>query len=368
MEIKNKIILLVSPEPWDHIFVSKHHYAIHLARNNNRVYFLNPPGNSQGVSKTDVRNLFSVSYTGFPKGLRYYPSLLYKYFIKRKFSELQKLCGVEFNIIWSFDNSVFFDFSALPEKILKICHLVDLNQDFQTEKAAGTANFCFCTTELIKDRLLRFNSKVLKVNHGFNEQVSRNPVPLPGKARIKALYAGNLAMPFIDWILIERVARENAEVDFIFVGPNKDKFVDIDSDQNKAKSEVLARANSFFTGKIESDKLMDYLTNADVLLVAYQEKYHEDQANPHKVMEYLGSGKIVVATYTAEYSDLSADNRIAMSINNSRFSSLLGEVLGNLELWNASDKQKSRKDFALSNTYAKQIGKIEKYLSNDLIQ
>jgi hypothetical protein len=82
-------------------------------------------------------------------------------------------------------------------------------------------------------------------------------------------------------------------------------------------------------------------------------------------MEYLGSGKVVVATYTAEYIDLSADNLIAMSTNNGRFSSLLSEVLGKLELWNASDKQKSRKDFALSNTYVKQIGKIEKYLGND---
>jgi glycosyltransferase involved in cell wall biosynthesis len=365
MEIRGKIILLISPESWNHIFVSKHHYAIHLAKNNNRVYFLNPPGTVNLVSETDVTNLFSVTYSGFIKGMRYYPSVLQRYFIHKKFVELQKLCGVEFDIVWSFDNSVFYDFTALPEKILKISHIVDLNQDFQTEKAARTANFCFCTTEEIKDRLLRFNDKVFKINHGFNAQDSHNPLPLPGKSKIKALYAGNLAMPFLDWVLIDQAIGENSNVDFIFVGPNKDKFVDIDKDQNKAKQKAIGRANSFFTGKIESNKLMDYLTGADILLVAYQEKYHKDQANPHKMMEYLGSGKMIVATHTAEYVELSGNNWIAMSVNNNDFSSLLGGVLRNLELWNAVDRQNFRKDFALSNTYVNQIQKIEKHLSDN---
>ena len=39
MILKDKSILIVSPEPWAHLFVSKHHYAVHLAQRGNKVFF-----------------------------------------------------------------------------------------------------------------------------------------------------------------------------------------------------------------------------------------------------------------------------------------------------------------------------------------
>src|SRR5947208_1346282 len=153
MKLKNKNILLISPEPLDHIFVSKHHYATHLAKRGNKIFFLNPPGNFDSISNTHFEGVYSVSYQGFPAGIRFYPSFLQKKIIKRKFNHLQRECNIRFDIIWSFDNSVFFDFSALPSHVIKISHIVDLNQDFQTQKAAITADYCFCTTEAIKHRL-----------------------------------------------------------------------------------------------------------------------------------------------------------------------------------------------------------------------
>ena len=41
--LHNKTILLISPQSWGTMFLSKHHYAIELARRGNTVYFLNPP-------------------------------------------------------------------------------------------------------------------------------------------------------------------------------------------------------------------------------------------------------------------------------------------------------------------------------------
>jgi len=41
--ITHKTILLISPQSWGNMFVSKHHYALELARAGNTVYFLNPP-------------------------------------------------------------------------------------------------------------------------------------------------------------------------------------------------------------------------------------------------------------------------------------------------------------------------------------
>src|SRR6186713_730734 len=41
--LRNRTILIVSPQSWGKMYVSKHHYAIELANYGNKVYFLNPP-------------------------------------------------------------------------------------------------------------------------------------------------------------------------------------------------------------------------------------------------------------------------------------------------------------------------------------
>jgi glycosyltransferase involved in cell wall biosynthesis len=306
-------------------------------------------------------NVHSVQYTGFPKGLRYFPGFLQRYFIKRKFDELQMLCGVDFDIVWSFDNSVFFNFSALPKRVLKISHIVDLNQNFQTGLAAATADVCFCTTDQIRTRLMNFSSNVHKINHGFNAGALEAPtMTLPGDSRKKVLYAGNLAMPYIDWSIISIVVRDNPETDFIFVGPDAEG----QGDENAIKLAVRESKNAYFIGRVSADSLQGYYRSADVLMVAYQERYHDDQANPHKMMEYLGSGKAVVATFTGEYLELHEKGLISMSKSNRDFPGNVAEVLGNLEHWNADARQALRRQWALDNAYDNQLERIQRLLKS----
>jgi hypothetical protein len=238
---------------------------------------------------------------------------------------------------------------------------VDLNQNFQTRKAASTANICLCTTEHIRNRLLAFNSKTFKINHGYNVSESAiKPVILPGQSSIKAMYAGNLAMPYIDWELIHVLVNENPGVDFIFVGPDRDDRVD------GAKREVRKSENTFFIGRVKSNDLLSYYEAADILMVAYQERYHADQANPHKMMEYLGSGKMIVATFTAEFADLSNRNLLMMSRQNTDHSKIFSETLNDLIAWNADEKQQLRRAWALDNSYDKQLDRIENLLNAEL--
>ena len=361
----HKKILLVSPEPWNHIFVSKHHYAIHLAQRGNVVFFLNPPSGKSAVEVTAYENLHIVNYTGFIKGLRFLPAFIQRMVIRSKFESLQRALNVTFDVIWSFDNSVFFDFCALPGNLLTVSHIVDLNQDFQSARAARTAQVCFCTSDVIFNRLIKYNSNVFKINHGFNFRSRPNtPVDSPGKSKIKALYAGNLAIPFIDWITIQQIVKQNLEIDFIFAGPNKE-VVGPNKEQDNAKREVLNSENAFFLGKIPSDQLLLHQWCADVLFVAYQDKYHADQAtNPHKMMEYLGSGKMIVATFTAEYVALRDRGLILMSAKNDELPALFKHALQNLESWNSAEMQLKRREIALDNTYAKQIERIERILKS----
>jgi len=347
----------VSPEPWDHIFVSKHHYSIYLAKRGNRVFFLNPPTKEMVMRDTRFSDVFSVHYKGFVKGLKYLPKGLRRFFVRQVYAQLQELCKVHFDVVWSFDNSVFFDFDALPADTIKISHIVDLNQNFQTKRAASSAGYCFCTTELIRDRLREFNFRVTKINHGFH--LPSEEVRVPGLLNKKrtALYAGNLGMPYIDWVLLKEIVTTYTEVDFIFVGPNETSLSDIPL--ANAKMAVIQSPNTHFLGEVVSDSLQNYYRASDLLLITYLEEFHKEQANPHKMMEYLGSGKMIVATFTSEYVDLFNEGLFLMSKRNAGFREVFGRALKELSYWNSEDLQAARKSFAIENTYEKQIKRIQ---------
>ncbi len=352
---QNKTILLISPEPWSHIFVSKHHYATHLAARGNRVYFLNPPTNSQTqVKPTDYRNVFEIDYDGFIKGLRFLPKSIQRKVILNKFNQLERLCETKFDVVWSFDNSVFFDFDALPESVLKISHIVDLNQDFQTARAASTADICFGATRFIIDRLIKHNPNTHFINHGFHGLFGDEKVDLPGDNEVKAFYAGNLDIVYLDWGILDKLVAEHPNIDFVFAG------------KMQKGNRLFERPNVFYLGIVPSDQLAAMYRQADVLLLCYKaEQFHEQLANPHKMMEYLASGKVVVATKTEEYQHLAGEGVIAMADENHGFSMLFRDVLNNLDHWNSQGLQERRIVFAEENTYDKQIDRIEFLIQNN---
>jgi glycosyltransferase involved in cell wall biosynthesis len=357
LKLQNKNILLISPEPWDHIFVSKHHYATHLADRGNQVFFLNPPSKQTKVEKTGFEHVYSIHYKGFIKGLRFFPAFLQRYLIRKKFEQLQKLCQVKFDMVWSFDNSVFFDFSALPDEVYCISHIVDLNQDFEFEKAAKTADLCIGVIQKIVTKQLQFNPKSYLIGHGVQmSKTEAKAIVLPGKNQLKALYIGNLQMPYIDWELLLELVKEHIQVDFIFLGSDNHKI------NGEAKNKLFELTNVYYLNQVGADSISNYLSSADLLLLAYTQKYYEEYASPHKMMEYLASGKMIIATWTEEYEKLINEELIEMSKSRKAYLNKFKSVIENLTDWNSEMKSEKRKSFALMNTYTKQIEKIEQLL------
>ena len=65
--LKGKTILILSPQSWGKMFVSKHHYAIGLAKKGAVVYFLNPPDQENHQPKGDITIMPSEQQKGsFP--------------------------------------------------------------------------------------------------------------------------------------------------------------------------------------------------------------------------------------------------------------------------------------------------------------
>lgn len=310
------------------------------------------------MRKTDNKNVWELNYKGFPKGLRFYPSILQKYFIKRKFKLLERLCQTEFDVIWSFDNSGFYDFTALPKKILKISHIVDLNQHFQLAKAAKTADICFGVSAAILNRLEVHNDKSFFINHGCNNYKGERIASLPGENKIKATYAGNLNISYINWCLFRQLVSENKEVDFILIGPWS---------EGKRKSEVKSFSNVFYVGELNAGELSDYYAVTDILLVIYKaDEYPEQLSNPHKMMEYFAAGKMIVASQTTEYEQLVKEGLFLMCEETQEFAQLFESAVKNLSYWNSDKLKNARQKFALDNTYDKQLDRIELALTESL--
>ncbi|SMD36468.1 hypothetical protein SAMN04488029_2910 [Reichenbachiella faecimaris] len=350
MKLKNQNILLISPEPWDHPWVSKHHYAYSMSQAGAKIFFVNPPGKIWKISNTIYPNLKVLDYTKFTAGLRKFPRRISQYLIKKKLDKIEAFCKTQFDIIWSFDNSVFFDFTPLKQSI-NISHIVDLNQDFETEKATKTADICFYCSNPIGNRLKKFNLNSHFINHGFGTFIKLHTEKPLSSNKLKIGYAGNLNLKYLDWNTLLKTIRQLPEHQFLFAGPNHDP----------SKFQL---PNMSHVGSLSKQELADFYQEMDLLILCYNsDRYEEQLSNPHKMMEYLGTGKPIVASFTSTYESFPFIN---MSNVQSEWPIKLQETINNLAYWSSNKMQKKRIEYAVSNSYENQIKRIEDLINQSL--
>ena len=363
MNIINKRILLVSPQAWGDYFVSKHHYAKELSKNGNQVYFLNPPNNiienKINVKNIDSNgNLFIIDYLDFSKGKRFMPAMLNGKLIRKQINNIEGYLNINFDILWNFETSRFFNMSYLRKDILKILHLVDYNSTHNIKLASKTADICFCTTDYLKNKLLKFNINSFKINHGWQGPIKSYLNSISNSNKIKIGYLGNLTIQYIDWNLIYKIISQHENIEFYFFGPRTSSHLSPKSIlSNKIITKLSQLDNVFFYGPIRSDEIYGYLKQMDANIIVYTPDKHKEQlSNPHKIMEYLGSGKIIISTYTDElkyHTDM-----VEMSNINSDYVNLFKQVINNLEFYNSSENQNKRITYAQKHLYQRQLEKI----------
>ena len=354
-------ILLISPERWDAHTVSKHHYARTLASQGHRVFFLDPPEHARRLTLEPIAEhpgIVRVRASRVAPGLRRMPVSLRRWLEHSWLRRLERVAGCNIQVVWLFENSRFFDLRFAGSR-LKIYHQVDLNQNFFPHIAAQTADICFCTSELIRQRLLPYEDRTYCLQHGA--ALFNNPIELSGAEQqrfkhwlVHAMYVGNLEMAYIDWHLLALIVRKHPQVLFHFVGGYSQKGC--------LYRHLKNQANVFWWGKVNSALIPSLLERADVLMVCYQENHHQDQSNPHKLMEYLASGRTVVATYTDEYRQ--HRDLLAMSEpgSNAGYPELFAQALSQLSTLNSPERMQARQAFAADHTYLRQLERIEALL------
>ena len=169
------------------------------------------------------------------------------------------------------------------------------------ERLIERASAVVTTTENLSERIRQQRPEVpvATIRNGcladpFAQQADQaeRPSDLPDNPERPLVGFVGALYEWIDWELIERVAEKRPEVDFVFVGPQRDS--------HRAPSRLEQRENVFFLGHRPYEAVPAYLSHFDLCWLPFKQDAISEAANPVKLYEYLAVGKPVVSTPVAD--------------------------------------------------------------------
>lgn len=353
---------MISPEAWGKSMLSKHHYAIELTKTGNRVWFLQPPKNQITQNFTVPPNIYLLDDHYTLPGLRHLPTRIRKAVFKNRIQKLERDTNVQFDIIWNFDNSRFFDLDCFKCNFT-IHHRMDYHYNYQNERASASADVCLGVTSEIVDSMRVHNPHSYFVQHGHAE-IHKSEVLLPKNSdKTRALYVGNLLIPFINWEWMQALISSQPEVNFYFVGSYDKGNLNNQVNPNRLKEveKIGAQPNVILLGERSPSEIRSFFDQVDILFAAYDaEKHPKVLANSHKIMEYLGSGKPIICNQMNEYRD--HHDLLYMVSSKNEFLAQFDWVRRHPDLVNSQELKTKRLAFASENSYANQVKRIDDIL------
>lgn len=121
--------------------------------------------------------------------------------------------------------------------------------------------------------------------HFFNSAPKAQPLQFKAFGKIVG-YMGMIS-DWIDFDLVNYLADNRPDLNFVFVGPIRAK-------------KLPSKKNIHFLGTIDYRKVPVYCNGFDVCLIPFQRGEFADAINPVKLYEYLALGKPVISYYTKE--------------------------------------------------------------------
>jgi hypothetical protein len=369
-KLSNKKIILFSSQAWGEMLLSKHHYAITLARRGNEVYFINPPLNRyQRISLKKIsihQNLKIVSFgiLGIQK-VRFHNQFLFKLLTRYNLSRLKMKVCKQPDVIWNFDFNGYCDYSMFQNAV-KIAHAVDFVPPELKRNIEGATILFSVSNEIIED-LKEFSIPGFFINHGIHEEFlkAHNQEARRG-VQIKVGYVGNLLRLDVNHDLILRLVKTKSDVEFVFIGNYKPSNVGGANFPSGSAfiNQLKQYKNANLTGVLGKEELASKMQEVDIFLIAYdKEKDFCKGTNYHKVMEYLAVGNVIVSNHVSTYENLDLLEMVGKEGGNEQLVSIFDVVRKNLDHYNSATMKKKRFDFAMNNSYTNQVDRIESILS-----
>ncbi|MBC2844485.1 glycosyltransferase [Winogradskyella flava] len=361
--------LIVSPESWGVSKLSKHHYAIALAKAGIKVYFLTTE--SSAAKKEDTiceenKNIIItvVNIPAYLNILRFHNRRLYNYFLSFK---VKKWVAEHDAIDWlfSFERSgVFTDLSSFKAK-RTIFFPVDQVETKYVNEYKGFDRLVSISS-VILDPFENIENRVL-IHHGLSPIfISNNERQFEVNKIPKTIaYVGNLLIgPILDRESLSRIVNENPDITFHFYGPNTSNKNNLGANSEKTTVDFVAflryKHNCVLHGAVSSKDLFEAFKKVDGFLLCYDYRYDKNKcSNSHKIMEYLSTGKPIISTRISMYDDLDLFPMMD-TFDNTSFPDFFKSQIHNWKNMTTKEIMKKRMEFAADNVYDRKIQKLLK--------
>jgi hypothetical protein len=378
-----KTYLLISPQPWGKMYLSKHNYAIELAEAGNKVYFLNPPVYkkiSTGFNlkvREELPNLYLVDYfLSVPLHiLRFKARPVYDFIIRNSLIRaINKLGPID--ELWCFEPNIFSSFKEFNAK-KKVLFIVDQHDNSTLKKLAANSDRIVTISSLILEYFQFSDKPKLLLNHGLNKTFTKlandrltNGNSYTAQTPVKVAYVGNLLQGNrMDHETIKLIVEQNRDVQFHIYGPYQAENNTLGSTISKELVPFIdflkGSDNVFLHGVLQQSKLAADMQTMDAFLTCYN--YLTDynkSSNCHKIIEYLSTGKVSISNRIITYENTTGLLEMPAEYTNENLPALFKKVISNLEEYNSPDRQRHRIQFALENTYKKHIDTITKFVED----
>ena len=362
---KQKRILLVSPEAWGPVRVSKHHYASTLIDQGAKVFFLGPDTpkeNEIRIMAEEAEQPVLLFRPPTPRGIRFLPRVARAWLEARQMKQLATAAGGPFDLLWNFDLHRFRSLTNRSNARERILHVMDLREPADLLEPAGLADLVIVVSPTMAEGLEKWQQRVLQLGHGWMPR-KRGTIKLPPfSSGIKIAYLGNLAMRAIDWNSIIEIATSFPEVELHLIGPLHGAFGDKTTIAPGIEMQLRSLPNINLAGPVPYDQVPDWLEAMDILLIAYDlESVGLKATSSHKLLEYLASGKVVLSSYLDDHWNLA--KLVVMVRPGESVVPYVEELLRNLSAHNAPELQNLRKAYAAGNSYEEKVTQVAKRLA-----
>ena len=381
MKLENKVIWILSPNRWGKMKVSKHHYALTLADRNNTVYFIEPPSLEEKgirIRKLDGNDkVFIVSYRPLFRGKDFLPGFIYKYLLHHQINLFRKAIPQKPDLIWCFAPFVYEDLHWFRAPV-NILHAMDFGIRTDLPPETKSSDIILGVSASILDWLRPSAIPIYFLNHGLGKAFAKRAnqslqsigfLPKPVQHRLKVGYIGNLLMEAPDRSTMMRVIRNHPDIDFVFWGQyENDGSNNLGSWYHDDVPEFINflknAPNVGLKGPQDSEKIQEEIDTIDIFWICWKVGISTlwDGSNSHKIMEYLSTGKPVIAHQIKTYENTDLLYMLPTETNEN-YLALFDEVVEKVRNGEEPSLIKKRIEFALSNTYEKQVDRIEKILN-----
>lgn len=370
-------VIVISPQSWGKMRVSKHHYAIELARMGHRVFFLNPPDYSL-QQRFDIRDapdgegVLLVSHKPpVPYFLKFKATPLFHYFMGRHIRNLLNVLNADIGIVWSFDLGNIYPFKYFPGSAKKIFFPVDEPLNSFAFRSARGADIMFSVTREILEKYKGLGIPGHFINHGVDSRFLFNDaVEMPSAVSVGL--SGNLLRPDIDRETLLQIIDSNPQVFFRIWGSYEPSSANLSGNTDAETlgfiESLKCRPNVMLEGTVTTDKLIAGYRQVSAFLICYDiEKDQSKGTNYHKIMEFLGTGRVVISNNVSTFAgrpDLLVMNK--SRTDNKALPNLFAETIRRLDFHNGPDRVAARRGFAVQNTYRKQVERVQDIIKGHL--